>query len=348
MTTPASNNRFKGVTFQDQATPTTPAAGDGRLFLDTADGLLKWIDDAGVVTAVALGGAGDVATDAIWDAKGDLAAGTGANAASKLTVGANDTILMADSAQSTGLKWAASQTPSTQAFGDSAAEGTADTYARGDHKHAMPANPVGSTGARYPVQSISIASASGTTRAPVFASTPTNGNIIYAMCLTEGTDAVTSIVQTNVTWTKLTDASAGVAPVIELWKGVVSASAGTTATVTWGATTFHCVVMMEWSGTAGTLSTSATRHVTTDSASAGAAHPIPILTPTNPTDLVIAACSTASNGTTFSTFTGTFLVAIETGRTIGVAWGFPGISPVYGALSGGASATATGLTASIA
>lgn len=58
MTTPASNNRFKGVTFQDQATPSTPAAGDGRLFLDTADGLLKWIDDAGVVTAVALGSSG--------------------------------------------------------------------------------------------------------------------------------------------------------------------------------------------------------------------------------------------------------------------------------------------------
>lgn len=33
-------------------------------------------------------------------------------------------------------------TPSTQAFGDSAAIGTATDYARGDHKHAMPANPV--------------------------------------------------------------------------------------------------------------------------------------------------------------------------------------------------------------
>lgn len=86
------------------------------------------------------GAGGSVATDTIWDAKGDLAAGTAANTAAKLTVGANDTILMADSGQSTGLKWVASQTPSTQAFGDAAAEGTADTYARGDHKHAMPAN----------------------------------------------------------------------------------------------------------------------------------------------------------------------------------------------------------------
>jgi hypothetical protein len=83
---------------------------------------------------------GVVAVDKIWDAKGDLAVGTGADAAAKLTAGANDTILMADSGQATGLKWVASQTPSTQALGDAAAEGTADTYARGDHKHAMPSS----------------------------------------------------------------------------------------------------------------------------------------------------------------------------------------------------------------
>jgi len=53
----------------------------------------------------AAAGGGAVATDTIWDAKGDLAVGTGADTAAKLTVGANDTILMADSAQSTGLKW---------------------------------------------------------------------------------------------------------------------------------------------------------------------------------------------------------------------------------------------------
>jgi hypothetical protein len=49
---------------------------------------------------------------------------------------------MADSGQTTGLKWVASATPSTQAFGDAAAVGTADTFTRGDHKHAMPADPV--------------------------------------------------------------------------------------------------------------------------------------------------------------------------------------------------------------
>lgn len=51
------------------------------------------------------GGSGNVATDIIWDAKGDLAAGTGANAAARLPVGANGQVLVADSTQTTGLRW---------------------------------------------------------------------------------------------------------------------------------------------------------------------------------------------------------------------------------------------------
>jgi len=42
-----------------------------------------------------------------FDAKGDLIAGTGADTFSKLTVGANNTVLTADSSTATGLKWAA-------------------------------------------------------------------------------------------------------------------------------------------------------------------------------------------------------------------------------------------------
>ena len=40
----------------------------------------------------------------------------------------------------TGAPW--QPTPSTQTFGDAAAGGAAENWARGDHKHAMPANPV--------------------------------------------------------------------------------------------------------------------------------------------------------------------------------------------------------------
>ena len=78
-----------------------------------------------------------------FDAKGDLLVGTGNNTLNVLGAGADDTILMADTAAgTTGLKWASPATPSTQAFGDAAAAGTGDTFTRGDHKHAMPANPV--------------------------------------------------------------------------------------------------------------------------------------------------------------------------------------------------------------
>jgi len=58
-----------------------------------------------VESAPGAGGGGSVATDTIFDAKGDLPVGTGADTAAKLTVGANGTLLEADSAQSTGLKW---------------------------------------------------------------------------------------------------------------------------------------------------------------------------------------------------------------------------------------------------
>lgn len=48
---------------------------------------------------------GNVATDTIWDAKGDLIAGTGANTAQKLTVGSNGQMIIADSGETTGLKY---------------------------------------------------------------------------------------------------------------------------------------------------------------------------------------------------------------------------------------------------
>ena len=48
---------------------------------------------------------GGVATDAIFDAKGDLPVGTGADAAAKLTVGADGSSLTADSSAAAGVAW---------------------------------------------------------------------------------------------------------------------------------------------------------------------------------------------------------------------------------------------------
>lgn len=51
-------------------------------------------------------GGGSVAADALWDAKGDIAVGSGANTATKLAIGSNHRTLVARSGESTGLVWA--------------------------------------------------------------------------------------------------------------------------------------------------------------------------------------------------------------------------------------------------
>lgn len=48
---------------------------------------------------------GSVATDAIWDAKGDLVVGTGANTAVRLPVGTNGYVLAANASVSSGVEW---------------------------------------------------------------------------------------------------------------------------------------------------------------------------------------------------------------------------------------------------
>ena len=70
-------------------------------------------DIEGVTAGVGISGGGTSGTVTITnsmataiDAKGDLVAGTGADTFSRLAVGANGTVLTADSAEATGLKWA--------------------------------------------------------------------------------------------------------------------------------------------------------------------------------------------------------------------------------------------------
>lgn len=60
------------------------------------------VDVTIAVTGVPGGG---MANDALWDAKGDLAVGTGANTAARLAVGNNGQVPVADSSESTGIRW---------------------------------------------------------------------------------------------------------------------------------------------------------------------------------------------------------------------------------------------------
>ena len=74
-------------------------------------------DIAGITAGTGITGGGTSGTVTItnsmataFDTKGDLIGATGADTFSKLAVGANNTVLTADSAEATGLKWA---TPSS-------------------------------------------------------------------------------------------------------------------------------------------------------------------------------------------------------------------------------------------
>ncbi len=66
----------------------------------------------------AAAGSGAVASDSIWDAKGDLAGGTGANTAARLAVGTDGMALYADASTSTGLRWGPSVITPSQITGD--------------------------------------------------------------------------------------------------------------------------------------------------------------------------------------------------------------------------------------
>jgi len=78
----------------------------------------SWVTNAGdiegVTAGVGISGGGTTGTVTVTnsmataiDAKGDLVPGTGADAFARLAVGANATVLTADSAEATGMKWAA-------------------------------------------------------------------------------------------------------------------------------------------------------------------------------------------------------------------------------------------------
>ena len=76
--------------------PTTCSNGQGIL----------WNSTTRRFECGAVGGSGAVATDAIWDAAGDLAVGSGANTASRLAIGTALQVLRVN-AGATGLEWAA-------------------------------------------------------------------------------------------------------------------------------------------------------------------------------------------------------------------------------------------------
>jgi hypothetical protein len=89
------------------ARPAATAVPVGTLYSNTTTNTIQRSDGATWSDYATLGTSGSVATDTIWDAKGDLAVASGADAASRLAVGTDGHVLTLDSAQSLGVKWAA-------------------------------------------------------------------------------------------------------------------------------------------------------------------------------------------------------------------------------------------------
>lgn len=85
----------------------TLASGEGGFETDTKK--LKLGDGSTAWNSLAyIGGTGTgMATDTLWGAKGDLAVATANDTATRQPVGSNDQVLVADSGQATGVKWAA-------------------------------------------------------------------------------------------------------------------------------------------------------------------------------------------------------------------------------------------------
>jgi hypothetical protein len=120
-------NVFASTAARDAAI-TVPAEGQFAFTKDT-NGLwyydgAAWVasgatgDIEGVTAGVGISGGGTSGTVTVTnsmataiDAKGDLVPGTGADTFARLAVGANDTVLTADSSTATGLKWASPSGP---------------------------------------------------------------------------------------------------------------------------------------------------------------------------------------------------------------------------------------------
>lgn len=105
--TKASDNPYPSILVTEGTEPSAPAAGKQRVYIDSTSHHLSRTDSSGTQVDLETNqSSGSVATDAIWDAAGDLVQGTGANTAAKLASGAAGTVLTSPTGVGSAVAWA--------------------------------------------------------------------------------------------------------------------------------------------------------------------------------------------------------------------------------------------------
>ena len=180
-----------------------PAANSGAvLYTCTDHGLVYRSDGSAWATWLTLPSAGSVATDAIWDAAGDLAVGSGANTAAKLAAGSEDDVLTIVSGVPA---WAA---------------------------------PTGGGGGGwtdlYPIQTGADSDGGGGS-VVVLPNTPDQASLMVWVSCNNGSGP-TALTQTNATWTMRSSVNQGGIGELDIWTGVWDGSGtiGTSITASGG------------------------------------------------------------------------------------------------------------------
>lgn len=198
------------------------------------------------------------------------------------------------------------------------------------------------TGWRRPVQEV----AAGWNATTLTMAAPTNGNVVLAMFILESTQRVSSITQTNVTWTRLAETTVGTAPRCEVWAGVAAASAGTGITVAYSDAGNGGWMIAEFNGLAGTLDQSASQVNFTQ-----AWADFPVVTPTDPEALVLTVLTATNFGGNWDVWQAADMLKFRAARyaayNFGCFFGFPGQEKTVGWASNGSSRTSSALTVSV-
>jgi hypothetical protein len=168
-------------------------------------------------------------------------------------------------------------------------------------------------------------------------STPTNGNILFLWSARDNGAAITSVTQTNVTWTQLAESTDTVAPKIELWKGDVAASASTSITVAYADATFSAVNVSEWPSTV-PVTVGESKILAGASGSVGNYRITAKILPTDVDALVMGLVTTSSNASRYEPMVGLVpfdALATTTDAVFMAGYAFPGTAPVKGMAVGG-------------